>query len=251
MSGSIAMVVGDRDARLVIQTAVECAGYLCTAFTSTTALLRGLKRDDTRVVIVDVDEPILDWQIVVDWRRKWLNPSVGLLAVGAADGASTAGALNAGVDDYVSRPIHGPELLARINSVQRRGMTTEPTAFALAGCTIDRARGVLRSQRATIELTARELGIAQLLFEQVGRVVTRQRLASEIWSSSPELIGHSIEQHVYQLRRKLTRCVGQTLMLRSIYGQGYRLEMTRDAAPHDTWGPRGSSTTAHRATGTA
>jgi DNA-binding response OmpR family regulator len=237
MTGSIAMVIDDKEARLVARTAIECAGYQCSAFASTAALLRSLKREDTRVVIIDVDEPLIDWRVVVDWRRNWLNPTVGLLAVGTADGASTAAALNGGVDDYVSRPIHGPELLARLRSVQRRGSNAGPSGLSLAGCTIDFAGGSMRSQRATVELTSREIGIAQLLFEQVGHVVTRQRLASEVWGSSHDLTGHCIEQHIYQLRRKLQRCVGARLVLRSIYGQGYRLELAADDAPRDTWHP--------------
>jgi DNA-binding response OmpR family regulator len=244
MLGSVAMVIGDRDARLVVQTALECAGYECAAFSSTPGLLRGLKREDTRLVIIDIDESLVDWRVVVDWRRNWLNPSVGLIAVGAANGSSTAAALNGGVDDYVSRPIHGPELLARISAVSRRSGAVAVPGVALAGCEIDRTAGALRSERGTVGLTSREMGIAQLLFEQVGHVVTRQRLASEVWASSPELIGHSIEQHIYQLRRKLERCVGKRLVLRSIYGHGYRLEMIGAVAPCKPWLDRASNSPA-------
>jgi DNA-binding response OmpR family regulator len=224
MSESAALVIHDKDALLVVQTALECNGLHCMSYPDTAALLRGVRRDDVRLLIVDARVPLCEWRSLVDWRNNWLSPSVVLLAVGAADGTSAAAALDAGVDDCVPQPLHGAELLARIKAAQRRRGQSGVSALSLAGCTVDRARSCLRSAHAELELTGRELGIVQLLFEEVGRVVTRQRLASEVWGGSSELIGHCIEQHIYQIRRKLRRCAGGLLVLKGVYGQGYRLE---------------------------
>ncbi len=224
MSESAALVIHDKDALLVVQTALECDGMHCTSYPNTPALLRGVRRDDVRLLIVDVRCPLSEWRALVDWRNNWLSPSVVLLAVGAADGSSAAAALDAGFDDCIPHPLHGAELLARIKAAQRRRGQPGVSTLALAGCTVDRAHSCLRSVHAKLELTARELGIVQLLFEEVGRVVTRQRLASDVWGGSSELLGHCIEQHIYQIRRKLRRCAGGLLVLKSVYGQGYRLE---------------------------
>lgn len=239
MPMSVAIVIPELPTRLVVRTALECAGYVCEVFDSLNALLRAVQREDTRVVVVDLDEPTLDWRLLLEWRRNWLSPDVVLMAVGPEDRAAAAAALEAGIDDCVRRPVHGAELLARVQAARRRRENGAGDAgeVVVAGCTIDRG-GRLHCASGEVELTARELGIAQLLFRQVGRVVTRQRLATEVWGASAELIGHSIEQHIYQIRRKLQRLMGGLLVLRGVYGSGYRLEVA--GAPAAT-GRRGST----------
>ena len=90
-----------------------------------------------------------------------------------------------------------------------------------------RAVGVttsLVSESAKVPLTAREYRVARLLFENAGAMVSCDKFAEDVWGLSKELSKRSIEQHIYQLRRKLRACVGDAIVLRSIYGGGYRLE---------------------------
>lgn len=220
-----AMVVNEREAGLVVRTALECAGFDCAEFNSTLSLLRGIKRDDLRLIVLDIDGEA-DWHSVLECRRNWLNPAVVVIAVGSADAAATVQALEAGVDDVVAKPVRGAELVARIHAAVRR--RSEPSAsgsVSLAGYTIDRDMGCLRSAGSCVALTGRELALIQILFENAGQLVTRQRLATEVWGADADLTGRTIEQHVYQVRRKLRQCAGQALCVRSIYGCGYRLDL--------------------------
>lgn len=221
-----AIVVNEREASLVVRTALECAGFECLAFNSTLSLLRGIKRDDLRLVVLDMDGEV-DWRCVLEWRRHWLNPAVVVIAIGSADTSITVQALEAGVDDYVAKPVHGPELVARINAAarRRRDAPSASGSVSLAGYTIDRDTCCLRTTESRVALTGRELGLIQILFENVGKLVTRRRLATEVWGANADLSGRTIEQHVYQVRRKLRQCAGQALCLRSIYGCGYRLDV--------------------------
>jgi DNA-binding NtrC family response regulator len=84
-----ALVVGERETDLVVSTALECAGFECSRFASTVSLLRGIKRDDLRLIVLDIDDANVDWQAVLSWRRNWLNPSVVVVAVGSADVKTT------------------------------------------------------------------------------------------------------------------------------------------------------------------
>jgi DNA-binding response OmpR family regulator len=221
-----ALVIGEKESDLVVRTALECSGHQCTPFVSTTALLRGLKRDDHTLIILDIDDPATDWQAVLDWRRNWLNPGVPVLLIGAATPGLAAMALDAGADDILIKPVRGAELLARIQAaLRRRQEGAPPPQVAQAGCTLDRSTSSLSSPRSRVELTARELAVAQLMFEHAGQLVSRRRLARAVWSCDEELTGRSIEQHIYQLRRKLKRCVGDALALRGVYGSGYRLDV--------------------------
>jgi DNA-binding response OmpR family regulator len=240
LMGNAAMVVKDREIALIIRTALDCASYECMTFVSMVSLFRGIKRDGLSLVVMDVDDRDQDWRSIVEWRRNWLNPAVVVIAIGADDAKSAAQALEAGMDDYVAKPVRGAELLARIHAATRRresGARARHVALTLAGCTIDRNTCALRSSRANVPLTSRELAVTQILFENAGKVVTRHRLAAEIWGASPDLAGRTIQQHVYQVRGKLKRCIGEELHVRCIYGSGYRLEVARstptDAARQD------------------
>jgi DNA-binding response OmpR family regulator len=225
-----ALVIGEKESDLVVRTALECAGHQCTAFASTTALLRGIKRDDHSLIVLDIDDPAVEWQAVLDWRRNWLNPGVPVLLVGAAAPGVAAQTLDAGADDFVIKPVRGAELLARIQAAtRRRSHRTQTPQVAQAGCTLDRSTSSLNSPRSRVGLTARELAVAQLMFEHAGQLVSRRRLASAVWSGDEELTGRSIEQHIYQLRRKIKLCVGDALALRGVYGSGYRLDVVTSA----------------------
>jgi DNA-binding response OmpR family regulator len=221
-----AMVVNEREISLVVRTALECAGFDCAEFDSALSLLRGIRRDDLRLIVLDTDGDV-DWRAVIEWRRNCLHAAVLVIAIGSADTGTTVRALEAGADDYVAKPVRGAELLARINAAARRH--DEPAAtgtLSLAGYTIDRDACCVRTAGSQVALTGRELALIQILFENVGQVVTRQRLATEVWGADADLSGRTIEQHVYQVRRKLRLCAGQALCVRSIYGCGYRLELS-------------------------
>ena len=221
-----ALVIADPESEHVVRTVLEAAGYACTPFASTAALLRGLRRNDHSLVVVDIDTREASWQAVLDRRNNWLHSALAVILVGSADMGTAAMALDAGADDFVAKPVGSAEFRARLHLATRR--QREPSAaqqVSCAGCVVDLATSSLKSERSQVGLTAREMAIAQLMFEQAGRMVSRRRLAMDVWGCDEELTGRSIEQHIYQLRRKLRRCVGDALALRGVYGSGYRLDV--------------------------
>ena len=226
-----ALLIEDKDTQLVVRTALECAGFLCDTYPGTVPLLRAIKRDDHGVIVVDIDAPQADCASLLTWRSNWLNPEVTVIAIGGDDPLSAARALDAGVDDFVAKPVRGAELLARLGAAMRRRRPVEsPAGLTVAGCSLDRAASAIVSSSSRVTLTARELALAQLLFENAGHLVTRERLARDVWGLNTELISRTIEQHVYQLRRKLKRCAGEALALRGVYGSGYRIDVAEPVA---------------------
>ncbi len=227
-----AFVIKERETQLVVSTALQCAGFDCSDANSTASLLRGLRRNDVRLIVLDIDDPHVDWREVLEWRRSWFNPSLVVILLGGGAARSAVQALEAGADDYVSKPLNGAELVARAKAaLRKRGPSTELDLVSVAGCTLDRDACCIRTERARVALTGRELALLQLLFDNVGRPVTRQRLASEVWGGQAEQTGHTMEQHIYQVRRKLRQCVGKLLSVRSIYGNGYRLDLLVSRPP--------------------
>jgi DNA-binding response OmpR family regulator len=220
----VAMLVEDNLAAAAVRLALEAAGLSCVSFASTLALLRGLQRDDHALVVLDIDARSTDWRGVVERRRNWLNVKMPVLLIGDPRPGAAAQALETGADDFVAKPFAGGELTARVQAVfRRRAAGAQPVE--LAACRLDAATRSLVSPRARIQLTAREMAVAQILFEHAGQLVPRRRLALEVWGSDEDLTGRSIEQHVYQLRRKLRLCAGEALSLCGVYGSGYRLDV--------------------------
>jgi DNA-binding response OmpR family regulator len=228
MTSKAALLAIDKDDAVIIQTALDCAGFTFESFDSALSLVRGLRRDAVRVVIVDVDRTDKDVQQLLEWRGNCLNPDVAIVAVGGADAHSAANALSAGLDDFIAKPLRGAELIARIGTaVRRKHQSAADDVPVLHGCMLDISSSNLVTPRANVALTARELGVLQLLFRYAGKLVTTQMLANEVWGMRSELSGRTIAQHIYQIRRKLQRCACGALTVRSVYGSGYRLESGR------------------------
>ncbi len=225
-----ALLIEDKDTTLVVRTALECAGFQCEGYASMVALLRATRRDDHAAIIVDTSQADVDCSTLAAWRSSWLGNDLAVIALGPDDALCAARNLDLGLDDFVAKPVHGAELLARLGAALRRRRPEEPVRGpSIAGCSIDRTASAIVSPSASVALTSRELALAQLLFENAGQLVTRTRLARDVWGQSPELSSRSIEQHIYQLRRKLKRCAGEAVALRGVYGSGYRIDVAANA----------------------
>lgn len=178
------------------------------------------------LVLMDFRLAEADPQAVVE-RVRALAPQAALLMVDERPFA-TEPALLAGADEFLLLPLTQPEVgLARVRAALfRRGVLVakERARRLTAGpCLLDVDHARLECFSIHVSLTEREAEFARCLFESPGQVVTRLRLA-RLWALDETLAARSIEQHAYQLRRKLKRCAGSHVLLRSIYGQGYRLD---------------------------
>jgi DNA-binding response OmpR family regulator len=222
-----AVFLREQDVATMVRTALQCAGMPFEEFSCAHSLLRSARRGDFRLVVLDADGADQSTLGLLDWRNNWLNPSTLLIGVGPADPAVACKALVMGVDDYLSKPLHGGELMARLTAATRRSQAGDDTwALGVAGCTLNRLTSTLCAGDHREVLTTRELCVMQLLLRNAGALITRQRLAAEVWGCDVDVASRTIGQHMYQLRRKLKRCAGDSVVIRSIYGSGYRLEST-------------------------
>lgn len=203
---------------------LSTVGVEAVAFNGVAALLRGWRRDMGRLLFLDVDLPEDDWSGLISQLHDVSGRTTAVVGIGAT-APSAAVALDAGADEFVALPCGAPELAARVQAALRRaGTPRADVAVPRCGpCTLDVAGQRLVAPRGSVELTSRETALARCLFQSAGALVTRRRLA-HIWEAEEDIAGRSIEQHVYQLRRKLKRCAGDTVVLRSVYARGYQLE---------------------------
>ena len=96
----------------------------------------------------------------------------------------------------------------------------------VAGFVLEEATGVLTDNGKLVELTPREFALARLFFTNAGQRLARDTISLAIWGSEKEIASRTIEQHVYKLRKKMSLGSARGVIIRTSYGQGYRLELS-------------------------
>ena len=140
--------------------------------------------------------------------------------------------LDAGADDYLPKPYHFPELLARVRALLRRGPALASSVLTLEDLTVDtRARRVERAGRV-IQLTTKEYALLEYLARRRGEVVGRADIAEHVWDDSFDPMSNLIEVYIQRLRRKIDD--GHPLkLIRTHRGAGYTLDVNDAAETED------------------
>jgi DNA-binding response OmpR family regulator len=148
-------------------------------------------------------------------------PILMLTAIDSA--ASKVAALDAGADDYLTKPFHVEELLARVRALLRRAPRSLPPRITVGSLELDGStRRVLRSGRA-IELTAKEFAVLDYLMRRPGVIVSASELIDHAWDSNYEGYSNVVPTYIRYLRAKITRH-GESDPIRTHRGSGYSIE---------------------------
>jgi DNA-binding response OmpR family regulator len=158
---------------------------------------------DYDLIILDVLLPGIDG-LEVCRRLRERRIAVPILMLTAVSGVDERVAgLDAGADDYLPKPFHFSELLARVRALLRRGPTLDPSVLRVADLAIDtRSRRVERNGRV-IELTTKEYTLLAYLVRRQGQVVTRSDIIDHVWDDNFDPLSNVIEVYVQRLRRKV------------------------------------------------
>jgi DNA-binding response OmpR family regulator len=140
--------------------------------------------------------------------------------------------LTAGADDYIVKPLSRPVLLARLQAVARRGggASGMPLVQDFGRLIVDHGRRQFALDGHVLALTERETDLALHLFQNVGRLLTREHLIRVVWSLAPNIDTRTVDVHVSALRRKIGLTAEFGWRLVSVYGHGYRLERSKDSS---------------------
>ncbi len=189
--------------------------------------LQELTRVHPAVVILDLGLPDLDGLEVLAGIRGWSAVPVLVLSARSTS-AEKVQALDAGADDYVTKPFGMNELLARIRAAVRRGNTQESATAAdtvvTEDFTIDFAAHQVRRGDDPVRLTPTEWSLLEILVRHQGKLVPQQQLLTEIWGPGTEQETHYLRVYLAQLRRKLERDTAHPRYLITEPGVGYRFQ---------------------------
>jgi two-component system, OmpR family, response regulator len=178
------------------------------------------------LVILDLGLPGLDgFEVLRRMRRR--GSTVPVLVLTARDALQDrVKGLDLGADDYMIKPFDLPELEARVRALIRRGQSGGASVLSHGALVLDTA-----GRRATLggeplDLSARELGVLEVLMMRAGRVVNKEQLAEQLYGWDEEVGPNAIEVYVHRLRRKLEPA---GVSIRTIRGLGYLLEKDANA----------------------
>lgn len=179
------------------------------------------KRPDA--IILDLGLPDLPGIEVLKQLREWSRLPVLILSVRGQE-ADKIEALDAGADDYLTKPFGGGELLARLRAMLRRVQSTEEESNALFGdIEVDFSRRVVTKAGAPVKLTPKEYALVRLLLLHRGKVLTHRQILRELWGPKAEEQTHYLRVYMAHLRQKLEDEPNQPRYLKTEAGIGYRL----------------------------
>jgi two-component system copper resistance phosphate regulon response regulator CusR len=174
------------------------------------------------LVVLDINLPELDgWHVLRELRRTRHIPVLLLTAQGAVE--ERVKGLEAGADDYLTKPFAFAELLARIRALFRRGIKREHDILQIGDLEVDviRRRVVRAGQR--IEMTAKEFALLQLLASHESEVLSRSYIASHVWDMNFDSDTNVVDVAIRRLRAKIDEPFA-TKLVHTIRGMGYVLE---------------------------
>ncbi|MGW3967286.1 response regulator [Amycolatopsis sp. NPDC005003] len=228
--GATVLVVDDEPQIVrALRINLTARGYKVITAHDGTAALKAVAETKPDVVVLDLGLPDLDGTEVIAGLRGWTTVPIIVLSA-RGDSADKVEALDAGADDYVTKPFGMDELLARLRAAVRRsavaGTDGADAVVDTASFTVDlAAKKVRRHDGEEVHLTKTEWGVLELLVRNRGRLVAQKQLLHEVWGPSYETESHYLRVYLAQLRRKLEREPSRPRHLLTEPGMGYRFEV--------------------------
>jgi heavy metal response regulator len=172
------------------------------------------------LIVLDIRLPKLDGlQVLQALRRDTVTAPVLLLTVRATIEDKVLG-LDAGADDYLTKPFAFQELVARVRALLRRRVEADPTVLQIGDLRLDPARRTVSREGERIDLTAREFALLDYFMRNPGRVLTRTMIAEHVWDYSFDTSTNIIDVYVNYLRKKIDAGRASKL-LHTVRGVGY------------------------------
>ncbi|HEX9784278.1 MAG TPA: response regulator transcription factor [Opitutaceae bacterium] len=223
MSGQIIALIDDEAAiRKLLRTALEGAGYRVFEAEKGADGLVCIAQRQPEVVLLDLGLPDMDGLEVLDRLREWTDVPVIVVTV-RDDPEEKVAALDSGADDFVTKPFHTGELLARIRSVCKRIRPSEQESEIRIGpLQIDFLERRVSIGPQVIELTPIEYRIIQTLARYRGKIVTKSVLHRQVWGATTTSTDEHLRVHLAAIRRKL-RAIGCDQVIQTETGVGYRI----------------------------
>jgi two-component system, OmpR family, KDP operon response regulator KdpE len=220
----VKILLADDDPQILraLRITLSARGYDVVTASDGTEAVRAAIDEHPDLIVVDLGMPGLTGIEVIEAVRGWSRVPI-LVVSGRADSLDKVDALDAGADDYVTKPFAADELLARIRALSRRtpAATDEPVV-RFGDVTVDLAARVVTRAGAAVRLTPTEWRLLEVLLRSPDRLVTRETLLTEVWGPQYTTDTGYLRLYLSQLRKKLEPAPTEPRYLVTEPGMGYR-----------------------------
>ncbi|MFL9608608.1 response regulator transcription factor [Methylobacillus sp. Pita2] len=211
----------------LIEKTVVSLGHDCHTFNDGKSLLRTLQHETFDFLILDWELPDTSGPEIVQWVRANLKEAIPILMItNRSDERDVVHGLTSGADDFMSKPVRVRELHARINALLRRlypQQTQQEFVWGNYKCNVAQQR--FEHNGIPVTLKNKEFELALFLFQNQGRLLSRQHIQEQIWGmQSVDLQTRTLDTHISAIRSKLKLHPNNGYKLAAVYGMGYRLE---------------------------
>lgn len=223
----IAIADDEIDVVNFLKSIVEDMGHIASTFSDGAALSQALVRETYDLVIMDWTMPKKDGLATLGWMQTALQekPPVIMLTNRTAK-KDISDALNAGADDYVTKPEDPAVITARINALLRRsaGSGAFETKAVYGKYEFDRIDQAVSIEGKVVTLTAKEFELADMFFRNRDRTLSRNYIMETIWRTTAALATRTLDMHISRVRAKLDLKPENGFRIFTVFGYGYRLE---------------------------
>ena len=179
--------------------------------------------NDYDLIILDINLPKKDgFEILREIRVRDREVNIIMLTA-LSDVDDRVRGFDLGANDYVLKPFHFEELKARIRSLLRRQTTIKNAVIETSGISFDTRKRTFTIEGENLRLTAKEAGILEYLFFNLGRYVTTEELMEHVWNDEVDLFSNVVRVHMSALRKKLKARLGKNI-IRNEIGKGYIID---------------------------
>ncbi|MBO9622321.1 MAG: response regulator transcription factor [Sphingomonas sp.] len=224
----LAVLEDDPAFRAEIEAMMASVGHICHSFKTSRALTTSLRQESYDLLLLDWNLPDFSGLQLLSWARENIDPCPPIIMVtGRMESTDLVAALQAGADDYVTKPVEPAVLIARVAALLRR---TYPMSAPVSGkeelwgATFDHMSLIVAIDDQEVTLTAKEFGLALALFRNMHRAMSRTHLLEAVWGRNPDLPTRTLDVHVSRIRGRLGLRPERGYRLAPVHSFGYRLE---------------------------
>ena len=219
----IYIVEDDRSIREIELFALKNSGYQAAGFETAKEFYRAMESKKPELILLDIMLPDEDgMEILKKLRARPDTRKIPVIMVTAKDlEIDKVKGLDAGADDYITKPFGVMEMISRVKALLRRSGIAGENVLVCGGVTLDREKRMVTAGGESVELTYKEFELLRLLMKNRGIVVSRDVIMERVWDSSFEGESRTIDVHVRTLRQKL----GESgAMIRTVRNVGYMMD---------------------------
>jgi two-component system KDP operon response regulator KdpE len=224
-TGQRVLVVDDETSiRRYLRAALTAQGLTVYEAANGQEALNAVIANRPDIIILDLGLPDIDGIEVTRQLREWSQTPIIILSVREAEQDKIA-ALDAGADDYLSKPFSTGELMARMRVVMRRQVSkTDEPLLQVDELQMDLSRRMVTVRGDEISLTPTEYDILRLLMQNAGKVITHHHLLRQVWGTAYESEMHILRVNISNLRRKIEHDPARPIYIHTEPGVGYRMQ---------------------------